>query len=299
MNFKQKYQKYQQQFDNFLQAYTQDLLKQSGNNLAVQAASYSLTAPGKRLRPIMALVIYQALQSNQSAKKKLAPVIQVCASLELLHTFSLIHDDLPALDNDELRRGLPTCHRQFNEASAILAGDFLLNQAYSNLADSSFTDKQKSLALKVFSEAVQALIIGEQSDLLGEKRILLAEELSKMIAGKTGAMFAASLALGAVLAGETNLEPYKETGQILGLAFQIQDDVLDIIGQSESLGKKTGRDQQAQKSTWVQVHGLVQAQADYLQAYQQAQEQLQKILPENQEKKFLLALLDFLQERDR
>lgn len=269
------------------------------SNLTFQAAAYSLNAPGKRLRPILALATYEAL----AGKSAPAEVLTAVCSLEMFHTFSLIHDDLPALDNDTLRRGLPTCHTQFNEATAILAGDLLLNQAYLNLAHAKIAPETKVQLIQVLAQAAQTCVFGEQNDLLGEKKSLNQEELKQMFLDKTGALFGASFAFGAILSGIASSQDFLNLGDDLGLAFQIQDDVLDVIGDQKILGKNIGSDEAEQKSTWVKLVGLAQAQQDYQQYYQQVEQKLSSLFPisssENQASQFLLHLITSLKTRQQ
>lgn len=291
-DFTSQFQAYQTRVNDFLATCPADLPE----NLALSAAKYSLTAPGKRLRPILAIATYEAL-SGQTAS---ADVVQLAGSLEMVHTFSLIHDDLPALDNDTLRRGLPTCHTQFNEASAILAGDFLLTHAFTNLTATASPAATVQLLTQVLAAAVTQLIIGEQNDLLGETTALDKTQLAAMFVAKTGALFGASLAFGAIIAGAADSAPYLALGHDLGLAFQIQDDVLDIVGNQQELGKNIGSDLAQNKSTWVKFYGLAQAQADYRQYYQQTAQKLSALLATSQSpaaRQFLLDLITFLQDR--
>lgn len=289
------------QFQNYQQL-VNDQLKQvfsHPSNLSAQAAEYSLLAPGKRLRPILAIATYESLTKHNATPA----IAQLVCSLEMAHTFSLIHDDLPALDNDTLRRGLPTCHAKFNEATAILAGDLLLNQAFLNLTAAKIASDTLLRLQQVLSQATQTLIFGEQNDLLGETVPFDQQQLQQMFADKTGALFGASFAFGAILAGLPSAQvwPFLEIGEDLGLAFQIQDDVLDVTGDQATLGKNIGSDENAHKSTWVKLYGLERAQQDYHRYYTQVEQKLRPLLPEKSTspaQQFLLDLLQFLQRRD-
>ena len=288
------------QFQNY-QAQVNTALKEnfhSAPNLSFQAASYSLQAPGKRLRPILALATYEALTGKSAS----TTILTAVCSLEMFHTFSLIHDDLPALDNDTLRRGLPTCHTQFNEATAILAGDLLLNQAYLNLSQAKIAPKTKVQLIQVLTQAAQHCIFGEQNDLLGESKSLNQAELKQMFLDKTSALFAASFAFGVILSETSTQQEFLSLGIDLGLAFQIQDDVLDVIGNQAVLGKNIGSDEMEEKSTWVKLVGLEQAQADYQKYYQQVEQKLLSLFPAitstiNSGQQFLLDLISYLKNR--
>ncbi len=298
-DFKQQFDFYQQHVNQFLSSVFVETEAQK-LNLVAQAAAYSLQAPGKRLRPIIAIALYEAL----SGKTATSDIYRLACSLEMVHTFSLIHDDLPALDNDTLRRGLPTCHAQFNEATAILAGDFLLNQAYLNLSTAKIAPELIASLTAVLSRATSQLIIGEQNDLLGEQTPLNSSALRQMFIDKTGAMFSASFAFGALLANaeSTVVQSFWHLGTDFGLAFQIQDDVLDQIGDQEILGKNIGSDLAENKSTWVKLFGLESAQEDYLHFYQQGEQKLRQLLADQltaPPTQFLLALIASLQKRQK
>ncbi len=294
-DFSTQFQLYQQQVNA--------ALKENfnfSNNLSFQAAAYSLNAPGKRLRPIIALATYEAL----AGKSATAEILAVVCSLEMFHTFSLIHDDLPALDNDTLRRGLPTCHTQFNEATAILAGDLLLNQAYLNLVHAKIAPELKVQLIQVLTQAAQNCVFGEQNDLLGEKKSLNQAELKQMFLDKTSALFGASFAFGAILSEVSPYQDFLSLGDNLGLAFQIQDDVLDVIGDQTILGKNIGSDEAEQKSTWVKLVGLEQAQQDYQNYYQQVEQKLLALFPvatstTDSGQQFLLNLISSLKNRQK
>lgn len=287
----------------FLDQYNQ-LLKQVNGQLlkhfdpqasrVSQAAAYSLQAGGKRLRPLIFLTAYQALTTGTLDEKFPADLLALASSLEYAHTFILIHDDLPGIDNDDLRRGHPTCHRQFDEATAILAGDFLLNRALRLL-----NEHQQPALATILSRQVEIMIDGEMLDILGENRQLDKTEITLMFQQKTSSMFAAPLLMAATLAQKDTLSlKLEKLAADLGLAFQIQDDVLDIIGNQDALGKPIGSDDQAGKSTWVKLVGLEQAQQDYQDYYQQTRQQLLEVFPDNQARTFLLNLIDYLANRD-
>lgn len=219
---------------------------------------YSLFAGGKRVRPILALAAAEALASESDSA--LAPA---CA-LEMVHTYSLIHDDLPALDNDDLRRGRPTNHKVFGDAMAILAGDSLLTLAFQVLAQAPGLAPEQRLALveelSVASGTVGGMIGGQVHDLEGEHQAATAGLLEKIHRAKTGALLRASVRFGAISAGHlpgaAAYESLSRYGEAIGLAFQIVDDLLDIESTPEQLGKTPGKDAAQNKITFPAVYGI-------------------------------------------
>jgi geranylgeranyl pyrophosphate synthase len=267
------------------------------NSRVAEAARYSVMGGGKRLRPVLLQAFYEVL-THTPAK---AGIMQVACSLEYAHTFSLIHDDLPAIDDDDLRRGRATCHRQFDEATAILAGDYLYGYSLENLARVKLPPITRVKLIKVLSEAMRQVIMGEMLDILGEKEQLTAPVLRQTFIQKTAALFQATLMMATILAHQDNPKMMRvatNLGVNLGMAFQIQDDVLGVIGESEILGKAVGADEKRHKSTWVSVYGLEQAQVDYHKYYHQAQNIITTEFADSQERCFLLDLITYLQARD-
>ena len=230
------------------------------------AMRYSLQAGGKRLRPVLVLATAELFTRSHGTapggKSETPDALPAAVAIECLHTYSLIHDDLPCMDNDDLRRGRPTAHRQFDEATALLAGDALLTQAFALLAESYA--KQPALAGALVRELADAagsrrLIGGQMEDLLAEKKAAAtAAELEFIHLNKTAAMIEAALVLGGLVgnAGESALAILRRAGRHLGLAFQIIDDVLDATADSATLGKTAGKDAKAGKATFVKLHGL-------------------------------------------
>jgi geranylgeranyl diphosphate synthase, type II len=224
----------------------------------VKAMKYSLMAGGKRIRPILCLAAAEAVGGKPQT------VMPAACALEFVHTYSLIHDDLPAMDDDDLRRGKPTCHVAFDEATAILAGDALLTLAFQVLSSVQFTGEiQASRWLEVIqliSSAAghQGMIQGQMLDMAAERQHLTIDELKSMHALKTGALIEASLLSGALLA-----DAHKQTMEILktyacniGLAFQVTDDILNVVGNPEVMGKAVGTDELRHKSTYPALLGL-------------------------------------------
>jgi geranylgeranyl diphosphate synthase type II len=221
---------------------------------------YSLFAGGKRIRPILCIAAAQAVSDSPDGIESAA-----CA-LELIHTYSLIHDDLPALDNDDLRRGRPTCHKVFGEAIAILAGDALLTLAFQVLAQLDCEPRRKTHLIEelaVASGTVDGMIGGQVNDLEGEGQHPTAALLEAIHRAKTGALLRASLRMGAIHAGANDhqLQALSCYGEHIGLAFQIVDDVLDVEQPSEALGKTAGKDARQQKITFPAVYGLERSRA--------------------------------------
>jgi len=222
-----------------------------------RAMRYSLFAGGKRVRPILAIAAAEALGLEDAV-----PLAPACA-LEMLHTYSLIHDDLPALDNDDLRRGRPTNHKVFGDAMAILAGDALLTLAFQVLAQAPGLDAAQRLALveelSVASGTVGGMIGGQVHDLEGERLPATAELLEKIHRAKTGALLRASVRFGAICAGQLPASAayaaLSRYGESIGLAFQIVDDLLDIESTPEQLGKTPGKDAAQHKITFPAVYG--------------------------------------------
>ena len=221
-----------------------------------RAMRYSLFAGGKRIRPLLAIASAEAVSDAPLGIESAA------CSLELIHTYSLIHDDLPALDNDDLRRGRPTCHKVFGEAMAILAGDSLLTLAFEVLAklDNVEADRRIRLIaeLATASGTVGGMIAGQVNDLDGEGKFPSAHLLESIHRAKTGALLLASVRMGGIYAGATGrqLAALSDYGEHIGLAFQIVDDVLDVEQSSEALGKTAGKDAQQHKITFPAVYGL-------------------------------------------
>lgn len=232
----------------FLHAHTND------TKLA-ESMAYSIHAGGKRIRPLLMLVVYSAFQ-----EKLYQGVYQSAAALEMIHTYSLIHDDLPAMDDDDLRRGKPTNHKVFGEAIAILAGDGLLTLAFQLLASSDVADAQKLRLLLALAEAsgTEGMVAGQAADIQGEEQQLTLEELMNIHARKTGKLIEYAVVAGGVLANQSEevLAILIKMAQHLGLAFQIRDDLLDVVSTPDSLGKNTGRDAELGKSTYPALLGI-------------------------------------------
>lgn len=221
-----------------------------------RAMRYSVFAGGKRIRPILCLAAAEAVGSEAPG------VMEAACALEMVHTYSLIHDDLPALDNDDFRRGRPTCHKQFGEAMAILAGDALLTLAFQVLARAACPGPARAQLVEEISRAAGTpggMIAGQVEDLEGEGKPPTPERLETIHRAKTGALLTASVRMGAICAGARpeQLEALTRYGRHVGLAFQIVDDLLDVEQSSETLGKTAGKDAKQKKITFPAVYGLL------------------------------------------
>jgi geranylgeranyl diphosphate synthase, type II len=232
---------------------------ESANPSAIhEAMRYSVFAGGKRVRPLLAIAAAEAVTDEATG------VEDAACSLELIHTYSLIHDDLPALDNDDLRRGRPTCHKVYGDAMAILAGDALLTFAFETLARLDVSaDRRIRLVneLATASGTVGGMIGGQVNDIKGEGQPATAELLESIHRAKTGALLRASVRIGAIYAGADGdqLGALSRFGEHIGLAFQIVDDILDVEQPSEALGKTAGKDAQQQKITFPAVYGIAKS----------------------------------------
>jgi geranylgeranyl diphosphate synthase type II len=221
-----------------------------------RAMRYSLFAGGKRIRPIL------CMEAARAVRDEISGIEAVAATLEMIHTYSLIHDDLPALDNDDYRRGKPTNHRVFGEAMAILSGDALLTLAFQTLA--GLTDCPAEAQVRIIAElssaagALNGMIGGQVADIEGEKQPPSRELLDYIHRAKTGALLRASLRMGAIWAGASDAQLTALTcyGEHVGLAFQIVDDILDVEESSAALGKTAGKDASQGKITFPAVYGL-------------------------------------------
>lgn len=235
-----------------------DLLVAKNDEIPVitDAMRYSLFAGGKRLRPILALMTCELFSGSEEE------VLPFACCIEMIHTYSLIHDDLPAMDNDDLRRGKPTNHKVYGEGYAILAGDALLNHAFETMAG-IIVKNPKAEYIRVMnlickSSGISGMIGGQCIDLYSENKSIDIDTLEKMHSRKTGALIKASLAVGAVLsnADEGDINNIMEFGDLIGIAFQVADDILDVSGSETKLGKSINKDEECHKSNFVSFYGL-------------------------------------------
>ena len=241
MDFKEELKKYIDIVNEQLEKYIKS--NECPEQVLNESKEYSLLAGGKRLRPILIMATYALFKNNIEECYKFA------VAMEMVHTFSLIHDDLPGIDNDDYRRGKLTNHKKYNEATAILAGDSLLNQAYNILVSDILETEESSKkveALYELSYGIDRMIAGEYVDTEYEGKQISSEYLEYMHENKTGALIKASVRIGAILAGADakELEELTKYAEKIGLAFQIKDDILSEIGNAEILGKPVGNDRE-------------------------------------------------------
>lgn len=236
------------------------ITEQTSDSRLAESILYSIHAGGKRVRPLLLVATVAAFDKPVDL-----PVYQCAAALEMVHTYSLIHDDLPAMDDDDLRRGKPTNHTVYGEAMAILAGDGLLTAAFQLLAMAELAADQKILLLQQLSQAAgtKGMVAGQAADVQGENQALTLEELMGIHARKTGELIRFAVVAGGVLANQSEavLVELDQFAQHIGLAFQIRDDVLDVISTTEELGKVVHRDDALAKSTYPALLGLEGAKA--------------------------------------
>ena len=237
------------------------VLEKCGDNVVSEAMKYSVRNGGKRIRPILVLEFCRMCGGN------VEDALPFACAVEMIHTYSLIHDDLPCMDNDDMRRGQPSCHIKFKEHFALLAGDSLLTYAFSSVLSSETAKKypEKTLrALSVLAEEAgnKGMIGGQVIDLESEGKEINSETLEKMDNLKTGALIRASAVMGVIAAGgsEEQIEAAGSFALKLGHAFQVIDDILDVVGTEESLGKPVGSDAESEKSTYVSLLGLEMSQ---------------------------------------
>jgi geranylgeranyl diphosphate synthase type II len=242
-----------------------------------QAMRYCLFAGGKRIRPALAFAAAEAVGGNPDL------IVEEACALELIHTFTLIHDDLPSMDNDDFRRGMPSTHKVFGEAMAILAGDALQTEAFKILACGYARGAHKAedmvAIIKILAEASgsKGIVGGQVVDLDSEGKMIDATQLEYIHSHKTGSLIAASVIMGGILGGASpeEIELLKRYGESIGHAFQIADDILDVEGSKEKLGKNTGSDQKKSKATYPSIIGMDESRKKLKEYYQRALDAIQ------------------------
>ncbi|MBQ6379991.1 MAG: polyprenyl synthetase family protein [Clostridia bacterium] len=259
MQYEQIQRDYLARINTKLQSYLDAVQEKS---IVSEAMAYSLMNAGKRVRPVLALAFCEMLGGDVQA------VLPFACAVEMIHTYSLIHDDLPCMDDDDLRRGKPSCHKKFGEAYALLAGDALLNLAFET-AFGRFDTVESDTALTCgrilsCSAGIDGMIGGQTIDLMSENTAISIEKLKKLHALKTGALISAPCQIGVAAAhgSEEDMARAKAFAAAIGLQFQIVDDILDITGSAAQLGKPIGSDSENHKSTYVSLLGLEQARQD-------------------------------------
>lgn len=279
------------EIDEFLESYFQN--KGSYNKLIYESMSYSLNVGGKRIRPILSLLTYKLYKQDYKR------IIPMAVAIEMIHTYSLVHDDLPCMDDDDLRRGKPTNHKKYSEAIAVLAGDGLLNEAFNLMLSCNIEDGLKLESIKVISKAasVEGMIGGQVVDILSEDREIEKEELYYMHRKKTGALIKASVLVGAILgsASKEEIELLKIYGEKLGLVFQIIDDILDIEGDKEKLGKNIHMDSARHKTNFITIYGMEKCKLLAREITEECFSVLNKL---NRDTKDLKDLTEFLLKRE-
>lgn len=250
--------KLKKEIEDYLERYFKD--KGTYNKYLYEAQFYSISNGGKRIRPILILLSYSMYKENYK------DIVEFASAMEMIHTSSLIHDDLPAMDNDDLRRGKPTNHKVFGEAMAILAGDSLLIEAMIVMMDFSLRVGGNSLlaSLEIAkASGVNGMMGGQAVDLLSEgKKEIGIEELTYMHQNKTGELIRSAIVAGAILGGspEEDIQKLNKFGKNIGLVFQIKDDILDVTGDAKKLGKNINMDKNQEKCNFITIYGLERCQ---------------------------------------
>ncbi|MCK7596270.1 polyprenyl synthetase family protein [Microbulbifer sp. CAU 1566] len=271
------------------------LADQSPADALFAAMNYSALGPGKRLRPALVYAAAKALGGDTASNNS----HQAAAALECVHAYSLVHDDLPAMDDDALRRGRATCHIQFDEATAILAGDALQTQAFEFLADAPLDAELKVRVIRELAQAsgARGMVAGQAIDLAAVDQALSLEQLKQMHRLKTGALISASARIGALIGGADpqQLAAVTRYAEAIGLAFQVQDDILDVTADTEILGKTQGADAARNKPTYVSLLGLDGARAKADELHREASDALAQLGGNTQ---ILRQLADYIVHRD-
>ncbi|MEI0490059.1 polyprenyl synthetase family protein [Brachyspira pulli] len=264
-------------------------------NSFIEMLKYPLDAGGKRLRPILTCLACELFGGDY--KKAIIPAM----SLEIIHTYSLVHDDLPAMDNDDLRRGKPTTHIKYGEANAILVGDGLLTHAFQLLSKADVKDSTlRELLFELsYAAGINGMVMGQFIDLYYEEKEINFDMLKILHAKKTGAMIRGAIRLGAIASENIqgkDIESITKYGEAIGLAFQIQDDILDVISDNETLGKTVGKDEKEGKLTYVKQFGLEGAQKEARKVIDNAVKYLDSYT-DNDAKNILIELANYIIER--
>lgn len=293
MDFKKELKERSIYIEDKIESY---LPKEEGYQKTIfEAMNYSLRAGGKRLRPILLMEAYKLCQGQGE------DFVPYSVAMEMIHTYSLIHDDLPALDNDDLRRGKPTNHIVFGEAMAILAGDALLNTAYETMLNAAFKHSRPEISLRAAYEisrgaGIYGMIGGQVVDVESEDKKIDKDKLDYIHMNKTAAMIVGSARAGAILAGvdEDRLESLTKYAGNIGLAFQIVDDILDIEGDEKLLGKRVGSDLDNDKSTYPSLLGISESKKIVENLIEEAKISLEVF---DSDAEFMNALADFIRDR--
>lgn len=295
MNFKEELEKHINEIEIIIKQY---LPKEEGfQKTVIEAMNYSVLAGGKRLRPMLMMETYKLFGGNDEVIKPFM------AAMEMIHTYSLVHDDLPAMDNDEYRRGRKTTHTVYGEAMGILAGDGLLNYAFETATkafdiSNDYEKVGKSLKILAFKSGIFGMIGGQSVDVENDGKPIEQETLDFIYRLKTGALIECSMVIGAILAGASQVEIdiVEQIAANVGLAFQIQDDILDVTSTIEVLGKPINSDEKNHKITYVTIEGLDKARLDVEEISNKALDLLDGL---NFENVFLNKLIEMLITREK
>ena len=295
MNFNEQLCRYQKIINKELEKYLRK--DEVPEKILNNSMEYSLMAGGKRIRPILIIATYEIFKSN------IEKCMPYAVAIEMVHNFSLIHDDLPGIDNDDFRHGKPTNHKMFNEATAILAGDSLLNEAYIVISEDLKKSNIQELESKIkvfneFSLAVDRMIAGEYIDTEYEGKKISNEYLEYIHKNKTGALLRLSVRMGAILSGANilDLERLTNYAEKIGLAFQIKDDILSVEGDENILGKPVGNDEKLEKCTYVSKYGLEESKQILEKITKEA---IEEISVYGEKAKFLKELALYIKDRQK
>lgn len=294
MSFKQSLREKSNYIEKLLREY---MPKEEGYQITImKSMNYSLEAGGKRLRPILTLEACKIVGGKEE------DAIPFAVAIEMIHTYSLIHDDLPALDNDDLRRGKPTNHKVFGDAMAILSGDALLNYAFEVMLSNSINKDDPKKYLRAINEiakssGIHGMIGGQVVDVESENKKISKDKLDYIHLNKTAAIIIGCMRAGAIIgnADEEGLEKITKYGRNIGLSFQIVDDILDIVGDESKLGKNVGSDIENHKSTYPSLIGLEESKEIAKQLIQEAKENVRNL---SNDSNFLEDLADYIIDRE-
>ena len=291
MNFKQILDEKVKQTEKIIVNYLPEETGYQKN--VIEAINYSFKSGGKRLRPLFMKSFYELFGGNGKE------IEYFMAAIEMIHTYSLIHDDLPAMDNDDLRRGMPTSHIKFGEATAILAGDALLNKAFEVVSQYNGNNPQraiKAMNMLAVSSGTEGMIGGQIVDMESEGKDITLDELKYLHLNKTGAIIRSACTVGALMGGASDgeIKAVDEFAQNLGVAFQIQDDILDVTGDEKELGKPIGSDAEENKNTYVKLVGLEKSKELAKEYSEKAKKSLEMF---GEKAEFLVNLTDYLIDR--
>lgn len=251
-DYQLRYENYLVKFENYALKYMERI--HTRPEVLGESMRYSLLSGGKRIRPVLALACAEVLGVSDEI------VLPFALAIEMIHTYSLIHDDLPAMDNDDFRRGKPTSHKMFGEANAILAGDALLNEGYAICLDESIKGEKYAVAAKFLNECagINGMLVGQSADMYHSQtpQDISEEELFYIYEHKTGKLILAPISIASILADSKYYVEFERFGKLLGRLFQMTDDILDVTGDFDKLGKNVGKDEGKNKLTCIRIYGL-------------------------------------------